>query len=494
MREKKAKKVLKQVQTTYNSIASEFSQSRQFMSKDLEIFTPYLHPNQKILDLGCGNGRLVNFLEAHLKQNPSFSFEYIGIDNSEGLLEQAKKNHPNYQFTTGDQLKIPLKDNSVDLILNVRAFHHIPSKKLRLRALNEMKRVLKPNGTLIITVWNLWQKKQLKHLVKAAGRSILSLGNYSYKDTYIPWGNQKEQRYYHAFTTNELNKLVQQTGFQIQETHDQKFFGGNEHSKEKDLAIIAQKTNERVKIMAIPFDKITLQQATNKLIEHIESQASQQLFVATPNPEMLLSADKDPEFKKLLQTTDLNIPDGFGIILTSKLTGTPLPERVTGTDLLQKICEQENKKAKIFLLGAAPGVAETAKKELEKKYKHLQIVGTLSGSPTSNQEAEIRKQINNSQANILFVAFGAPKQEFWIAKNLPHLPNVKVAMGVGGAFDFVAQVRKRAPTWMQKCGMEWLYRLIQEPKRIKRIINATLVFPIKFLVNRDKIKSNFNKK
>ncbi len=216
MQEKKAKKTLEEVRKTYNLIAEEFSQSRQFIGKEFNLFKPFFKDGQHIVDLGCGNGRLLNFLD---KEHPRFS--YIGIDNSEAILEEAKKLHPQAQFKVGDQLKIPLRDESVDLLFNIRAFHHIPSKKMHAQALQEIKRVLKKNGVLIVTVWDLWQLKFAGDLIKAFARSIMTIGRYSFKDTLIDW-NHKAFRYYYAFTPNEFKKEILMSGMKILEFYTPK--------------------------------------------------------------------------------------------------------------------------------------------------------------------------------------------------------------------------------------------------------------------------------
>ena len=141
---------------------------------------------------------------------------------------------------------------------------------------------------------------------------------------------------------------------------------------------------------------------------------------------------------------------------------------------MKKICKESKKR--IFLLGAEEGIAEDAAKKLK-----ANIVGTHSGSPKVEDEKEIIEKLNRLKPEILFIAYGAPAQELWIARNLKKIPSVKLAMGVGGSFDFIAGKTKRAPKWMQKLSIEWLYRLIKEPRRIKRILNATVRFPITFL-------------
>jgi N-acetylglucosaminyldiphosphoundecaprenol N-acetyl-beta-D-mannosaminyltransferase len=243
-------------------------------------------------------------------------------------------------------------------------------------------------------------------------------------------------------------------------------------------------SSTRISILDIPFDKFIHKEAFSLVKAHLKNPNTKAFFIATPNPEMLLEARKNEYFKKTLQSTDLNIADGSGILLASKILGNPLPERVTGVDFMLSICrESVNMGAKIFLLGAQEGIAEKAKEKLEGQFPGISIVSTYSGSPDPINEQKICSLINESGADILFVAFGAPKQELWLARNLENLPKIKITMGVGGAFDFIAGVRKRAPVWMRKLWLEWLFRLIQEPKRLKRIFNATVKFPLVFLRN-----------
>lgn len=266
---------------------------------------------------------------------------------------------------------------------------------------------------------------------------------------------------------------------------------------------------EKIKILKVKFDSITLDEAAKKALALANDK--KQHYIATPNPEILLEAQKNNKFKKILNKSDLNTPDGIGIIwaanflhsirntnsfalkflkwLYSLITipfskKTILKERVTGADLVTEICKHSvNNQNKIFLLGAAEGIAEKAAKILEKKHPGVKIVGTHAGTPNPADEKQITQIINKARPNILFVAYGAPKQELWISRNLKRIPSVKLAAGIGGTFDFIAGKLKRAPKWMQKLGLEWLYRLIQQPSRIKRIINASIVFPIKILIS-----------
>ncbi len=220
MRQKTAEKLLKKVEADYNSISQEFSQTRQKPWPEFKFFEPYLDSkhlsdNPTILDLGCGNGRLLTFLKDHLEKK---SINYTGLDISDGLLKQAQKQWPQETFLRGSQLSIPLKDKSIDQIWSIAAFHHIPSPKLRLQSLTEMHRVLKKNGTLIMTNWNLFQAKYRPHLLKAAWRSITSFFDYEATDLMIPWGDSGVNRYYHAFRPNELTSLLQDANFEILES------------------------------------------------------------------------------------------------------------------------------------------------------------------------------------------------------------------------------------------------------------------------------------
>lgn len=257
---------------------------------------------------------------------------------------------------------------------------------------------------------------------------------------------------------------------------------------------------EEVKIMNVRFDNVTMLEAVDFVLNN-----KQQGYVCTPNPEMLLECKKNTDFLNILNSSILNIPDGIGLLwaaqqiygnagklkaffelpfiaLAPKRFQKIFKERVTGTDLVQQICKKAaDSPLKIFFLGAAPGIAEIAAEKLERSYPGLKIVGTFAGDPSPAGTQEIINRINVRDPDILFVAFGAPKQEIWIHENLHKLPTVKKAIGIGGAFDFIAGRRKRAPIWMQRIGLEWLFRLIQEPTRIKRIFNATVKFPIEII-------------
>jgi len=224
MKQKTAQKILNQTKQTYEQIAEQFSNTRKYAGKEFNLFKQYIKDNITIIDIGCGNGRVAKFLQENCKKK----YNYIGIDNATNFIKIAKQLNPNNKFKEGDFFNIPTKNNSVDLLLYIRSFHHIPNKNLRIQALQEAKRVLKKEKIIFITVWNLWQKKYIKNIIKAIIKSILTLGKYKYNDLEIKWG-KNHTRYYHAFTTKEIKKLLKQSNFKIISI-----------KKEKDIIITAK--------------------------------------------------------------------------------------------------------------------------------------------------------------------------------------------------------------------------------------------------------------
>ncbi|MDW8101635.1 MAG: WecB/TagA/CpsF family glycosyltransferase, partial [Anaerolineae bacterium] len=207
-------------------------------------------------------------------------------------------------------------------------------------------------------------------------------------------------------------------------------------------------------------------------------------LVVTLNPEMAVLASRDQEFRKIILSASLVLPDGVGIILASRVLGTPLKERVTGVDTVERFAAMASKKGyRPFFLGASPGVAQKAASVLAEKYPGFKVAGVYPGSPSPSEEEIILELIKKASPDALFVAYGSPAQEKWLARNLPFL-NVPFAMGVGGAFDFIAGVVPRAPKVIRRAGFEWLFRLIVQPWRWKRQL-ALPVFC--FLVLKEKL-------
>lgn len=232
-------------------------------------------------------------------------------------------------------------------------------------------------------------------------------------------------------------------------------------------------------ILGVRFDTVDKPAALSKVADFLASGEGNMVF--TPNPEMLVDAQKDSYFKEVLNAGDLNICDGKGIALVA-----PEPVvRIPGVDFMEDICELAAEKNKsVYLLGSGfPEVLKECKNKLLKKFPNLKIVGMHPGIKITDDfhfDEELNDAIVDdiilSAPDILFVAFGHKKQEKWIYGFLPELPSVRVAMGVGGSFDFISGKVKRAPQIVRRLGLEWLYRLIREPKRIKRIFKATIIF------------------
>jgi len=228
--------------------------------------------------------------------------------------------------------------------------------------------------------------------------------------------------------------------------------------------------DRRVTILGFPVDALTYDDWLGLIeawVAHTPRAARQ---VCTINPEFIMMARRDPNFANILRRAALCVPDGVGLLWAARHAGQPLPQRVTGSDGVPIIAARAAEKGwRLFLLGAAPGVAERAADILRARCPGLQIAGTYSGSPAPEDEDAIVELVNASGADILFAAYGAPAQDKWIARNLPRL-RVAMAMGVGGAFDFIAGVVPRAPLWLQRLGLEWLFRLIRQPWRARRML------------------------
>lgn len=199
-------------------------------------------------------------------------------------------------------------------------------------------------------------------------------------------------------------------------------------------------------------------------------------FIVNVNPFIIMNFYNNKKVIKQFNNEKYQIPDGIGIIWASKFNKKILKTRITGIDLMEKICAQAEKENKtIFLCGASPGVADKTKLELEKRHKKIKIVGTCSGYIT---EKEMLKEINKANADIVFLALGSPKQEMFILNNKDKL-KYKVIMPVGGSFDVISGNIKRAPNFFIKTNTEWLYRTIKEPKRIKKNLS---LFKFMYLV------------
>lgn len=265
-----------------------------------------------------------------------------------------------------------------------------------------------------------------------------------------------------------------------------------------------------MQFLGIKISEVTKDEALSKVVEFLNS--SKQYKIFTPNPEMVVKAQQDEYFKTVLNSGDMNLCDGMGLQIFTVIA------RIPGVDFMLDVCRLAAEQGRgIYLLGSGKDeVVEKTKERLQIKFSGLKIAGwnkgpnidelrimnhelsTHSASHNSKfilhdsdlpevkrENQKVLDSINESKAEILFVAFGMGKQEKWIYENLSKLPNITVVMGVGGSFDFISGKIKRAPLFLRKLGLEWVYRLIQQPRRIGRILNATIKFT--YLVLRSKI-------
>jgi len=255
--------------------------------------------------------------------------------------------------------------------------------------------------------------------------------------------------------------------------------------RSEELIIGRDVLTSRIKLFQVGIDQVDNQEAIQKIEEFIVSKKPHQ--IVTPDTLAVLRARKDPEYHAILKSADLVTPDGAGILWATTTLNYPLPERVTGIDIIHNICRLAAKKwYSLYLLGSYPGVASEAALNLAKKYPGIKIAGTHHGyfscedsqncedvkngnSGGNKEEEEIIAEIRENRPDILLVGMGVPKQEKWINKNLEKL-DVPVCIGVGGSFDVLSGRIPRAPLWMQKHGMEWIYRSIKQPNRAFRVL------------------------
>ena len=227
----------------------------------------------------------------------------------------------------------------------------------------------------------------------------------------------------------------------------------------------------KTEILGVRFDDLTQQEAAQRGRQLLEEDKFH--YVVTPNPEFLLAAEKDPEFRRVLNAADLVLPDGIGVVYSAKILGTPLKERVPGIEFAETMLSALNEMGgRLYLLGAKPGVAEEAGRRICARYPDLVLCGTHDGY--FKDEQAILPEIAAAKPDLLFVCLGAPKQEKWMARWGQHT-GAKLAIGLGGCLDVFAGNVQRAPERWQKMGLEWAYRLKKEPKRIGRMAKLPLV-------------------
>jgi len=223
------------------------------------------------------------------------------------------------------------------------------------------------------------------------------------------------------------------------------------------------------RLLGARVDGLNMREAVKKIASLVEGDGGPGMVV-TLNPELLFRAQYERELLAVINRAKLVTADGVGIVWACRVAGYPVPERVTGIDLMMELLKKAAGRGwRLFMLGARPGVAEEAADKLRRRYPGLQVAGTHHGYFQPAEDIEIVNMIRRVHPDLLFVAMGAPRQEVWIDRYLKEL-GVKVAIGVGGSFDVIAGRSRRAPVWMQKLHLEWLGRLLMEPWRWRRML------------------------
>lgn len=230
----------------------------------------------------------------------------------------------------------------------------------------------------------------------------------------------------------------------------------------------------RVDILGVGIHNCDEEGAVQALKAFLHSEPARLHQVCTVNPEFVMEARRNPVFRRLLNTVDLATPDGAGIIAAGRLLGHPFKGRATGVALVERLAAlSASEGCTLFLLGAAPGVAGAAARVLESRYPGVKIAGTFAGSPREEDWPSIQRRLEAARPDVLLVAYGAPKQDLWIHAHAASLPSsVRVAMGVGGVFDYLSGRAPLAPPLVRRLGLEWLYRLVTQPWRWRRILRV----------------------
>jgi N-acetylglucosaminyldiphosphoundecaprenol N-acetyl-beta-D-mannosaminyltransferase len=227
-------------------------------------------------------------------------------------------------------------------------------------------------------------------------------------------------------------------------------------------------TPRRIEILGVPVDCVTMRSATDYLDDLVERPGVSTIFAV--NPEKVMKAARDPWLLENLRSAALLLPDGIGIVWAARLLGLARLQRVAGADLMVEICRKAAAVGyRVFLYGAAPNVNDLAVTALRRRFPALRVVGSRHGYASAEEMPGLIRQINESGAEILFVALGSPRQEQWIARHAAEL-RVRVCQGVGGTFDVIAGTVRRAPPSWQAANLEWAYRLLTEPRRLARQI------------------------
>ncbi len=227
----------------------------------------------------------------------------------------------------------------------------------------------------------------------------------------------------------------------------------------------------RLNILGVYVDDTPLPESVAHCARLLRARRPGAAQIATVNPEFVMRARQDAPFRAVLNGAALATPDGSGIMLAAVILGRPLRGRTTGVALSEELVALAAREGyRVFLLGAQPGVAAEAGRIWARRYPGLQVAGAYPGSPGEDERDEIAARITAAEADLLFVAFGAPTQDLWIAANRDRLPTVRLAMGVGGVFDYLTGRVPLAPPILRRAGLEWLYRLYRQPWRWRRML------------------------
>jgi N-acetylglucosaminyldiphosphoundecaprenol N-acetyl-beta-D-mannosaminyltransferase len=222
----------------------------------------------------------------------------------------------------------------------------------------------------------------------------------------------------------------------------------------------------RVDVLGVEVDDVDMPKAVERVLSFVETRAGAAVF--TPNAEMVMASRKIPQLKNALLEADLVIPDGAGVVLGSKILGSPLKCKVAGVDLVTNLVSS-NRPLSLFLYGSAPGVAEKAAEEMKRMNPEIRICGTMHGYHEKDLEPAIVDRICSTSPDIVLVALGVPAQELWISRNRKKL-DMGACIGCGGTLDIFAGTAKRAPEKYIRWNLEWLYRLMKQPRRIVRML------------------------
>ena len=231
-------------------------------------------------------------------------------------------------------------------------------------------------------------------------------------------------------------------------------------------------SSERVDILGVGVHNCDERGAVAAIEGFLRERPARLHQVCTVNPEFVMEARHNRPFRELLNRVDLATPDGVGIVAAARLLGKPVRGRATGVQLVEHIARISARDGySLFLLGAQPGVADAAAEVLKQRHGDVLIAGTFPGSPRDEDWPEISARLEQASPDVLLVAYGAPKQDLWIDRHSRELPSsVKVAMGVGGVYDYLSGKAPLAPLFMRRMGLEWLYRLVTQPWRWRRIL------------------------